>query len=158
MSPVSPATSSRSILDLLTRVHSAGQPIDMEHGDFDARVPADLWRELTDLHAAMLYESANAIPSAKPFIGRRVVCAAVRSADGYLILGIRHYSHDMHQQIAAREDGNLFSHRHDDDQGFVDQHGTFMTREEAYQVALRAGQIIRPEACGEGKLYSEGLY
>lgn len=60
MSEQRDATSRRDILDLLTRVHSAGQPIDMANGDFDARLPADLWRELTDLHAAMLYESANA--------------------------------------------------------------------------------------------------
>jgi len=37
-----------------------------------------------------------------------------------------------------------------------------MTREKAYEVAHAAGQIIHPEACGEGldgpKLYSEGLY
>lgn len=93
---------------------------------------------------------------------RRVVCAAVRSADGFLVLGIRHYSQDMHQQIAQREDGHKFAHRHDEDQGFVDQHGVFMSREEAYRVAEAAGQIVRPEACGEGlhgpKLYSEGLY
>jgi hypothetical protein len=50
----------------------------------------------------------------------------------------------------------------DDNQGFVDQHGVYMTREEAYQVAGAAGQIVYPEACGDGldgpKLYSEGLY
>lgn len=48
------STPRSEILDLLTRVHSAGQPIDMAGGDFDARLPADLWRELTDLHAKML--------------------------------------------------------------------------------------------------------
>lgn len=53
------STPRSEILDLLTRVHSAGQPIDMAGGDFDARLPADLWRELTDLHAKMLYESAQ---------------------------------------------------------------------------------------------------
>lgn len=52
-------TTHAEILDLLTRVHSAGQPVDMSAGDFDARIPADLWRELTDMHARMLYESAQ---------------------------------------------------------------------------------------------------
>lgn len=93
---------------------------------------------------------------------RRVVCAAIRAFDGTLLLGIRHYSHDMHMQIANRIDASKFMQRLDHDQGFVDQHGTWMSREEAYQVALSAGQIIRPEACGNGldgpKLYSEGLY
>lgn len=93
---------------------------------------------------------------------RRVVCAAIRAADGSVLLGTRHYSKDMHAQIAARRDGGKFASRLDDDQGFVDQHGVFMSRHEAYQVALAAGQIRYPDACGQGvdgpKLYSEGLY
>lgn len=93
---------------------------------------------------------------------RRVVCAAIRASDGDVLLGIRHYSRDMHHQIEQRVDGHKFKHRVDPDQGFVDQHGRYMTREEAYVVATEAGQIVRPEACGNGlagpKLYSEGLY
>ena len=93
---------------------------------------------------------------------RRVVCAAIRAADGSLLLGIRHYSPDMHTQIAARMDGHKFKHRTGEDQGFVDQHGNWLTREEAYTVAAFVNQIVRPEACGKGlngpKLYSEGLY
>lgn len=98
---------------------------------------------------------------------RRVVCAAIRAVDGSLLLGIRHYSEDMHRQIEQRLDGDKFKHRLDDDQGFVDQHGRFMDRFEAYRTAARAAQILYPEKCGEGiddhglllpKLYSEGLY
>lgn len=94
---------------------------------------------------------------------RRVVCAAIRAADGEVLLGIRHYSRDMHRQIEMRTDGAKFRHRHDEDQGFVDQHGDFMSRQEAAQVAKKAGQPIRLEACafdmdGNLKLHSEGLY
>lgn len=93
---------------------------------------------------------------------RRVVCAAIRAADGTVLLGIRHYSGDMHEQIRQRTDGEKFKHRHDEDQGFVDQHGEFMDRYEAYLVASLAGQIVNRDACGRGiagpKLYSEGLY
>lgn len=93
---------------------------------------------------------------------RRVVCAAIRAADGSLLLGIRHYSADMHAQIAARHDGEKFKHRMDEDQGFVDQRGVFMSRAEAYEVASESRQLWRPSACGHGfdgpKLYSEGLY
>lgn len=93
---------------------------------------------------------------------RRVVCAAIRASDGSLLLGIRHYSRDMHAQIENRYDSGKFINRHDPDQGFVDQWGVYMTREEAYRVAEAAGQIKYPEACGQGldgpKLYSEGLY
>ena len=77
-------------------------------------------------------------------------------------MGIRHYSADMRAQIAARRDGNKFKHRLDEDQGFVDQHGIWMTRHEAYYVATEAGQIVRGECCGHDldgpKLYSEGIY
>lgn len=93
---------------------------------------------------------------------RRVVCAAIRAADGDVLLGIRHYSKDMHKQIEARHDGKKFIMRGDSDQGFVDKFGVFMSREEAWIVAEAAGQLRYPEACGEGlngmKLYSEGLY
>lgn len=93
---------------------------------------------------------------------RRVVCAAIRAANGSLLLGIRHYSEDMHRQIDARSDGARFKHRHDEDQGFVDQHGVYMSREEAWIVAKAADQVTNPEACRLGldgmKLYSEGLY
>lgn len=93
---------------------------------------------------------------------RRVVCAAIRAADGEVLPGIRHYSRDMHRQIEQRRDGEKFVRRHDPDQGFVDQFGAYMTREEAYLVAQAAGQIVRPDLCSTGldgpKLYSEGLY
>lgn len=93
---------------------------------------------------------------------RRVVCAAIRAADGEVLLGIRHYSRDMHRQIEQRVDGAKFNNRLDEDQGFVDQHGVWMSREEAYQVAAETGQVLYPRACGDGlagpKLYSEGLY
>lgn len=93
---------------------------------------------------------------------RRVVCAAIRAADGDLLLGIRHNSDDMKKQIRERLDGHKFRNRLDQDQGFVDQHGKWMSREEAYQVAKEALQIIYPERCAVGldgpKLYSEGLY
>lgn len=93
---------------------------------------------------------------------RRVVAAAIRAADGSVLIGIRHYSRDMHEQIAQRKDGYKFTHRNDHDQGFVDQYGVYMDREEAYRVALAADQIVYPHFCGHGidgpKLYSEGLY
>ncbi len=80
-----------------------------------------------------------------------------------MLLGVRHYSADMHAQIHARRDGAKFCHRGGDDQGFVDQHGAYMTRAEAYIVAYEAEQITDYSACrqntrGKWQLYSEGLY
>lgn len=96
---------------------------------------------------------------------RRVVCAAIRASDGSLVLGIRHYSMDMHAQLAARADRLRFQHLGGLDQGFVDQYGVYMTRAEAYLIAQAAGQLLRPEACSddaegdsEMRLFSEALY
>ena len=94
---------------------------------------------------------------------RRVVCAAIRAADGSLLLGIRHYSRDMHEQIAMRADGHKFRNRLDEDQGFVDQHCQWMDRREAFNVALDARQITDPTLLGRDlngnyRLYSEALY
>lgn len=93
---------------------------------------------------------------------RRVVCAAIRAEDGSVLLGIRHYSMDMHTQISARSDGEKFKHRHYEDQGFVDQRGVYLTRAEAYKIAEAAGQLFDVASCGwDGDiplLHSEGLY
>ena len=93
---------------------------------------------------------------------RRVVCAAIRAADGELLIGIRHYSPDMRRQIEQRSDGAKFHHCLDEDQGFVDQWGRWLSREEAYEVAKANGQIVRPDqippTLDAPRLYSEGLY
>lgn len=98
---------------------------------------------------------------------RRVVCAAIRAADGELLLGIRHYSPDMHKQIEQRVDGHKFKRRMDKDQGFVDQWGNWISRSDAYQIAEATGRLTFPEACAPSfdddgnvvnRLYSEGLY
>lgn len=89
---------------------------------------------------------------------RRVVCAAIRADDGCLLLGVRHYDAGMNAQMVQRRDAEKFYHKEGADQGFVDQHGVYMTRTEAFKVAQEAGQIIDIKACGNGRLYSEGLY
>jgi hypothetical protein len=90
---------------------------------------------------------------------RKVVCAAIRADDGDILVGIRHYSTDMHKQIDARHDGDKFKHRHDQDQGFVDQWGVYMTRKEAMVVARDAEQQINfKRNIDKLLLYSEGLY
>lgn len=94
---------------------------------------------------------------------RRVVCAANRCPKtGHIILGARHWDESMHTHNGlfryagySKHDANF------SEQGFIDQHGIFMDRNEAWIVAEAAGQIIRrvggDEADG-GTLYSENLY
>lgn len=92
-------------------------------------------------------------------VTRRVVCAAVRASNGDVIVGVRHYSEDMHRQIHWRKDGERFKNRQDDDQGFVNTWGEYLTREQAYLVAIHNNQILRNTTfTREGRLDSEALY
>jgi len=85
---------------------------------------------------------------------RRVVCAANRyRKTGRIICGARHWDKVMRAQKLPDETWSGW------DQGFIDQFGDFMTREEAYEVAINQFQFIR--RCGpEGgrSLYSEHIY
>lgn len=76
----------------------------------------------------------------------RVVCAALRRGET-IVCGPRHWDQLCR---GTSKDGW--------EQGFVDQRGNFLTREEAWKVAERNGQIIR-RCGGDGeRLYSENLY
>jgi len=85
---------------------------------------------------------------------KRVVCAACRWPDGHIILGIRHFSPDM--RLSAALQG--YEHVAGIDQGFVDQYGQFLTRQEAFKIALENGQYRPYEPYTIGTLYSEDLY
>ncbi len=43
-------------------------------------------------------------------------------------------------------------------QGFIDQYGKWLTREEAWKVAKKAGQIKYSSGYCDGTLFSEDLY
>lgn len=85
---------------------------------------------------------------------RRVVCAAVRKGD-FLILGARHFDMTMHKTIQQLGLERRFMA--DGEQGFIDQWGKFMTRQEAFVVASDMEQILG-EPNIEGTLFSEDLY
>jgi len=82
---------------------------------------------------------------------RRVVCAAMRK-DGILICGARHFDKVMRDQVKLIGLPSVSW-----EQGFIDQKGVFLTREEAWIIAKDADQIIRIVS-SEGTLYSENLY
>lgn len=86
---------------------------------------------------------------------RMVVCAANLIGDT-IICGARHYDSVMHSQLKLMQTGG-----YDEStviQGFIDQRGAFLTREQAWIVATAAGQIIRRVGGDGQKLYSENLY
>lgn len=90
---------------------------------------------------------------------KRIVCAAIRNARGGIIVGARHYDGLMHTALNNCIDWLDWEDHSQIAQGFIDQRGNFLTREEAFDIAEGNGQIIR--ICGsedKRKLYSENLY
>jgi hypothetical protein len=83
---------------------------------------------------------------------QRVVSMAACIVDGHLIVGNRHFCPIMRMTL---DNLNVDYSKHDvgTDQGFVDQWGVYMGREEAWVVAKAAGQI--KEVFTEGVLFSE---
>jgi hypothetical protein len=84
----------------------------------------------------------------------RVVCAANKNKEsGRIICGARHWDAIMRSQKLESEDfGNW-------DQGFINQFGEFLTREEAWKIAEEQNQIR--SLCYDGQkdyLFSENLY
>lgn len=89
----------------------------------------------------------------------RVVCAAIRHRDtGLVICGARHCDSIM-RAVALRmlPPGPEFDGYRCGAQGFINNKGEFLTREQAWIVAERAGQI-RKTTGTHGTLYSEDLY
>ncbi|SAF87642.1 Uncharacterised protein [Enterobacter ludwigii] len=92
---------------------------------------------------------------------RRVVCAANRyscTLGGVVVfVGVRHFCPLMRQNMQSWHDVLI---RATEKQGFVDQFGVFMDREEALKVARDAGQlnISRIKTWPDDELFSEDLY
>jgi hypothetical protein len=96
---------------------------------------------------------------------RVVVCAANRTKDGKrMVCGARHWDSAMRGQVcntnwfSIKLFGRLPKRWRGAEQGFIDQFGVFMTREEAWVVAEAAGQIKFGRDYSKGTLYSEDLY
>ena len=83
---------------------------------------------------------------------QRVVSMAACIVDGHLIVGNRHFCPVMSLQLDLL---GIRGGSKPSDQGFVDQFGVYMTREEAYIVAKAAGQLKYHEDGWEEVLYSE---
>lgn len=88
---------------------------------------------------------------------RFVVCAANKYGSGDIFIGIRHFCPLMIKNMEGY-DISLMRKLDGEIQGFVDQYGVFMDRQEAAIVAAEAGQLDR---YGDNKptiLFSEDLY
>ena len=109
----------------------------------------------------LMLRSLIKIPYGDVDLGRIVVCAANRFGDD-IILGPRHWDLQMHSALNLRSSKDWQTC----EQGFIDQRGVYMTRKQAWVVAVKANQIRRLVGgqthadlqSTETKLYSENLY
>ena len=84
---------------------------------------------------------------------QRVVCAACKKGL-HIVLGARHFDDRMREQMKRTDEDWAGAH-----QGFINQFGEFLTREQAFTIAMNAGQEIDIERNrSDHVLYSEGLY
>lgn len=122
----------------------------------------ELWISSRDMTVGLRGDLREFAVAIKEFIDnepkilpeRFVVCAALRDGYGDIVVGPRHHDRTMRNNIPQVSAGAFRKA----EQGFIDQFGVFMTREEAYVVASRNGQIVRRCGGDEGKLFSENLY
>lgn len=90
-----------------------------------------------------------------------IVCAAIRhNKTGVIIASIRHFDDIMRNQIKQlnpTDDKEIRIEWNGSEQGFLTNKYRFVSRQEAWEIALKQGQIKR-KVSSEGKLYSENLY
>ena len=89
---------------------------------------------------------------------RKIVCSAIIHNDGFIVAGVRHYDMVMNNMIRQLPEQYRKPVRMDQ-QGFLDQYGDFLTREDALKIAVKNGQI-EPKTGNQDctRLYSEDLY
>lgn len=87
---------------------------------------------------------------------RIIVTAAILTPQA-IVLGARHFDYLMEETINRLAIGDPTE---DWIQGFIDNHGVFHDRAEAFSIAKQAGQInlLRDKTGPEGLLFSEDLY
>lgn len=105
----------------------------------------------------------------------RIVCSAMLvKVNEYQVIipSVRHFDMLVHGLIALvsigirqkfphLSNGQIASLFHDAEQGFVDNRGEFLTREEAWPVAMNANQIIHRHPSDQnngGTLWSENIH
>lgn len=79
--------------------------------------------------------------------------AIMRGGKVYTLPAPNRHHHILHSGVM---DKKIDEER--DVQGFVDDTGKFLNREEAYVIAHASGQAFRRTSCGADLLYSEDLW
>ena len=116
----------------------------------------EMYKPLPDDCTQIAHPGKDGVETHKRF----VAAVANRADDGTIFLGVRHFCPLMRQNIDNWKKANGVEGKPKSrmDQGFVDQHGTFMDRKEAMVVAVAACQIKRSIGYDSDELFSEHLH
>ena len=108
-------------------------------------------------------EYLSSLPDGSEYdLPERILCAANRY--GYVILvGVRHGCDVMENVFDKFEDVHCYLDEDCDkvEQGFITSKGRYVSRQEAWKIALDQRQIVRRvggDTANGGTLYSENLY
>lgn len=85
-----------------------------------------------------------------------VAGVALRFMDGFIYSLPRPYRH--HHLLHTLQDKFPDRNPYDPEQGFIDNHGNYLTRKEAYRLANYNGQYNRNNGCTLEKLFSEDVW
>ena len=121
-----------------------------EHGDNVKEIRPDLWDEYS-IDDPAIDEDGAVTWCPQYYEIRRVKKAAYIRNDGVLATGKSHYEIIHNSPKGTCKAGSV--------SGFVDNYNNFMTREEAYQIALKAGQLVLDKIVKNGEyLLSEEIW
>lgn len=119
--------------------------------------------QFDDYHSAEIAEVIRAHDSRVWPDETHVLCAANRftlaNGSTIIITGARHYSPNMSNVMRLFSKRKMFKTQVlGDDQGFITNHGVYITREEGLEMATRLGQLLVDRNGSRNELFSEGLY
>ena len=90
-----------------------------------------------------------------------IVCAALRYPGGLLVVGPRHFDKTMQAQLHRLRHSDAITSDMQPEQGFIDQHGVYINRRNAWIEAEKCEQIrkrVGGDTINGGTLFSENLY
>jgi hypothetical protein len=138
-----------AIKSIPIKVVIKGDKLAVYHNDITARETAKA------AIAALRSTGAKGEAVVRDRTQRRVVCAAIRNEDGRIVIGPRHFDRVMQRSLEMMGGQGWAM----GEQGFIDQWGKFMAREDAFIVATAAGQILEKTGNQDSnELFSEDLY
>ena len=108
-------------------------------------------------------EYLDNLPSGCDYVPPERIVSAANNYGVVILIGVRHGSEDMYSlwDNVLEHDGAFFDNHGREEQGFITSKHRFVTRQEAWKIAVEQKQIVRRVGGDDsdgGTLYSENLY